>query len=192
MELNSLVAHSFAKVSLLTGYLFVNNFDIVCLSEIFLNSEILTNDENLQTPDYSIARVDHPSNTKRGGLCVYCKTSLPLLVDIKYLQECINLELVIVKNLYSFIILHQLPSQTHDNFKTFMENLELNLDEINKENPFLTVTLGDFNSKSQTCLKNDKTLYNRSKLDLLTCSHGLQQLINDSSICLIHPHLILT
>ena len=92
-NLNSLIAHSFAKVSLLTAYLSVNKFDIVCLSETFLNSKILTDDENLQVPGYNIARADHPSNINRGGLCVYYKTSLPLkLLDIKYLQEFIDLE----------------------------------------------------------------------------------------------------
>ena len=85
-NLNSLIAHSFAKVSLLTVYLSVNKFDIVCLSETFLNSEILTDDENLQILGYSIARVDHPSNIKCSGVCVYYKTSLPLKrLDIKYL-----------------------------------------------------------------------------------------------------------
>ena len=35
---------------------------------------------------YIIARADHPSNTKCGGVCVYNKTSLPLkLLDINYL-----------------------------------------------------------------------------------------------------------
>ena len=32
-------AHSFAKVWLLTAYLSVNRFDIICLSETFVNSE---------------------------------------------------------------------------------------------------------------------------------------------------------
>ena len=133
-NLNSLIAHSFTKVSLLTSYLSVNKFDIVCLSETFLNSEILTDDENLQIPGYSIARVDHPSNIKRGGVCVCYKTSLPLkLLDIKYLQECINLELIIGDNLCSFIILYRSPSQAHDDFENFMKNFELNLDEINKK-----------------------------------------------------------
>ena len=58
--------NSFEKASLLTTFLSVNKFDIVCLSETFLNSEILTDDENLLIPGYNIARVDHPSNTKRG------------------------------------------------------------------------------------------------------------------------------
>ena len=131
-KLNSLIAHSLAKVSLLTAYVSVNKFDIACLSETFLNSKVLTDDENLQIPGYSIARVDRPSNTKRGGVCVFYKTLLPLrLLDIKYLQECINLELVIGDKLCSFIILYRSPSQTHDDFETFMKKFELNLDEIN-------------------------------------------------------------
>ena len=48
-----------------------------------------------------------------------------------------------------------------------------------KKNPFLTVALGDSNAKSQTWCKNDKTSYKGSKLDILTCSHGLHQLINE-------------
>ena len=57
-------------------------------------------------PGYSIAQVDHPSSIKRSGACVYYKTSLTLkLLNIKYLQKCINLELIIGDNLCSFIIL---------------------------------------------------------------------------------------
>ena len=125
--------HSFAKVSLLTAYLSVNKFDIV-LPESFLNCEIPTDDENLQIPGYSVAKNDHPSNVKSGGVCVYHKTSSPLnLLDIKYLQEWINLELIISDNLCSFIIFYRSPSQIHDNFENFMKNSELFLDECNKK-----------------------------------------------------------
>ena len=89
-------------------------------------------------PGYSIARVDHPSNTKCCGVCVCYKTSLPLkLLDIKYLQEYINLELTIGDNLCSFIIPCRSQSQTHNDFETFMKNFELNLDKINKKKFFL-------------------------------------------------------
>ena len=82
---------------------------------------------------YSIG-YSHPSNTKRVGVCVYYKAPLPLkLLDIKYLQECINLALIIGDNLCSFIIPYRSPSQTRDDFETFMKNIELNLDEINKK-----------------------------------------------------------
>ena len=81
------------------------------------------------------------------------------LLDIKYLQECINLALIIGDNLCSFIIPYRSPSQTRDDFETFMKNIELNLDEINKKNPFLPVTLDDFNAKNQAWFKNGKTSY---------------------------------
>ena len=133
-NLNSLIAHNFAKVSLLTAYLSVNKFDIVCLSETFLSSEILTDDDNLQMHGYSIAWVNHPSNIKCGGVCVYYKALLPLkFLDIKYLQECTNLEIIIGDNLCSFIILYRSLSQTHGDFETFIKFLGLNLDEINKK-----------------------------------------------------------
>ena len=106
------MAHSFAKISLLMAYLSVHKFDIVCLSETFVNPEDRTDNENLQIPGYSITRGDHISNTKRGGVCVYYKTSLPLKVlNIKYLQEYINLELIIGENLCSSIG-HQITLMT--------------------------------------------------------------------------------
>ena len=102
------------------------------------------------------------------------------LLDIKYLQEYINLELIIGDNLCSFVILYRSLSQNHDDFETYMKNFyELNLDKINKKSPLLTVTLGDFNAKSKNWLKNEKTLYEGSELAILTCSHGLHQLINE-------------
>ena len=50
----------------------VNKFDIYLL-ETFLNSKFLTDGNNLQIPGYNIARVDHLSNTKSGGVCIYHK-----------------------------------------------------------------------------------------------------------------------
>ena len=43
----------------------------------------------------------------------------------------------------------------------------------------MDVAVGDFNAKSQTWFKNGKTSYEGSKLDTLTCSYGLYQLINE-------------
>ena len=50
-----------------------------------------------------------------------------------------------------------------------------------KKIPLLTVVLGDFHTKTQTCCKSDKTSNEGSKLDVLTCSHGLHQLINEQA-----------
>ena len=57
----------------MTGYFSVNKFDVVCLST-FLNSKILTDDDNLQMPGYSISQDDHPSNIKRVFIIKYDKS----------------------------------------------------------------------------------------------------------------------
>ena len=50
---------------------------ITCLSETYPNSSIKLDDNNLEIPRYNLIRYDHLSNNKRGGVCIYQKTSLP-------------------------------------------------------------------------------------------------------------------
>ena len=58
-------------------------------------------------------------------------------------------------------------------------------------NTFLTAVLGDFNAKSNLCFKGDKATYEGSKIDGITSTFGLQEIINepthiigDSSSCI--------
>ena len=46
-KLNSITSHNFIKVSHLMAYNSIHKFDIICLSEMYLNSETLSNDKNL-------------------------------------------------------------------------------------------------------------------------------------------------
>ena len=69
-NLNGLAAHDFVKVHLIEAFITTHNFDIVCLSETFLDSTIPHNDENININGYSLLRVDHTNNIKRGGVCV--------------------------------------------------------------------------------------------------------------------------
>ena len=92
-NLNSISAHNFSKMSLLQVYNAVHKYDIVCLSETFLNSSIPYDDDNLDNPRYNFIRADHPSKDKRNGVCIYYKNTQPLKVlDIHILQECKNFE----------------------------------------------------------------------------------------------------
>ena len=63
-----------------------------------------------------------------------------------------------------YFIGHQVKLMTI--FENIMNIFELNLDEINRKNPFLTVALGDFNAKSQTWFKNDIASYEGPKRDV--------------------------
>ena len=80
----------FTKVSLLSAYISVHKFDIICLSETCLNSKIPSDDENLEILGYNLVREDQPYNRKHAGVCVYYKSSLPFrVINVKYLQESI-------------------------------------------------------------------------------------------------------
>ena len=54
------------------------------------------------------------------------------------LQECINFEIKIVDNTCNFISLCRFPSQSKDEFESFTDNFECNLDSIALRNPYLT------------------------------------------------------
>ena len=55
----------YTKVSLLAAYNFIHNFDIICFSETFLNSETAVIDPDLEITDYNMHGTEHLSNCKR-------------------------------------------------------------------------------------------------------------------------------
>ena len=172
----------FIKLSLLRAQISIHNFNILCLSETYLDSTISSNDNNLIIPGYNFYRAEHPSNVKHGGIHIYYKNSFPLKVaNIHYLQECIDFEMKIGEKLCNFVALYRSPSQSQDEFETFAKKLELNLDTISANNPFLTVVLGDFNAKSNLWYKKNKTTYEGSQIDGIVSQFGLHQLINEST-----------
>ena len=85
-----------------------------------------------------LVRTDHPANTKGGSVCIYFQKSLLLRIfDIQFLHECINFEMRIKEKVYNFISLYRSQNQSLEEFETFnVNNHELNLDKIAKNNPF--------------------------------------------------------
>ena len=191
-NLNSISVHNYVKISLLRAYISTHKFDVICISETYLDSDTSDDDDNLKIAGYNLIRADHPSNTKRGGVCIYYKHSLAFkLLNIHYLKECMNFEISFGGKICNFILLYRSPNQSSDTFEDFADNLELNLDKITNKSPYLLVVLGDFNVKSSNWYKHDKTTYEGSKIDAITSQFGLQQLIaepphilTDSSSCI--------
>ena len=180
LNLNSVVLHNFSKIQSLIAYNCIHKFDIICPSESYLNSEILSSDSNLQIPGFNFARMDHPSNTKRGDVCLYHKFSLPLkVIDVSYLQECINFEVKIGDKTRNFVSLYRSPGQTKDEFKNFLKNLEINLEHIANKSPFL---LGDFNARMQGRYQNDITTFEGCRIGIATSEFGLSQIIKKQHI----------
>ena len=95
-NLNSMTAHNFEKINLLEAYNTINKFDVICLSESYLDSSIASDNDNLNIKGYNLYRADHPNNVKRGDVCAYIRESLPVrCLSNAYLQECLILEISI-------------------------------------------------------------------------------------------------
>ena len=84
---------------------------------------LLSHDVNLEVQEYYLIRADHPSNVKRGGVCLYDKNHLPLkLININFLLECLTIELNIKNKLCVLVALYRSPSQSHNEFSSFVTN----------------------------------------------------------------------
>ena len=137
-----------------------------------------SDDDSFNLPGYNVVKGDHPSNTKKGGACIYFKNSVLLRVlDIQFLQECINFEIKVADKTCNFISLYRSPSQSKDEFESFADNLELNLDSVALRNPYLIVVLGDFNAQTKGWYSLGKTTYEGTRIDGITSQFGLEQLI---------------
>ena len=93
-NLNGLASHDFVKMLLIEAFIKTFNFDIICLSETFLDSSTDISDTRINIIGYSLLRADHPSNTEHGGVCMYYENYLPVIrrIDLSGFQECIVAE----------------------------------------------------------------------------------------------------
>ena len=113
-NLNGIFAQNYVKLSMLEAYNAIYDYDIICISETYLNFIQSGNDHALKLKGYELIRSDHPSNTKRGGVCLYYKEYLPLKFrnDISNLKECIVVELKSKKHKCFISCLYRSPSQS--------------------------------------------------------------------------------
>ena len=84
--------YNYTEISLMTAYVLMHNFGTICLCETYLNSETSKDHQNLEISCYVMLRAYHPSNNKRGVVCIFYKTTLPLRVlNISYLMNALIL-----------------------------------------------------------------------------------------------------
>ena len=130
-------------------------------------------------------RSDHLSSNKRGGVCIYYKSTLPLrILNISNLDESINFEVSIANRICHFILLYRSPSQKQAEFQASKSNLEMNLDAFLSSNPFLTVMIGDFNAKSSNWYISNITSFEGSEIEFLTSQFAMSQVIKEPTYIL--------
>ena len=150
-NLNTLASHNFEEVELLEAFNTINKFNIICVSESYLDSTFSSHNEDINIKGYQLVMANHPNNIKRGGVCAYFTESLPVrVVPHHHLSECLILE-VNLKNKKGYLVsLYCSPNQNPEEFELFHTNLENLLADITSRNPHFMLLLGDFNAKSKT------------------------------------------
>ena len=134
----------------------------------------------MRIPGYELIRVDHPLNQKRDGICIYHKDFLPIKVNnISCLKECLNFNQSVYGKQCNISLIYRSPSQSSEEFDTFLSNFELLLDYIANHNPFVSIITGEFNTRSINWCSSDKTTSEGKELESLTSQCGFKQVISD-------------
>ena len=147
-NLNSISAHDFLRVSLIEAYNSKYNYDLIGIAETHLDDSV--DQERLILKGYEFINCNHPLNSKRGGVELYVKDSLPKKErpDIATLPESIVCELNLDRKKYLFVVVYRSPSQDQQEFDNFMNNFELMLSKMFAEEPYAVIITGDFNCRS--------------------------------------------
>ena len=179
-DLNGIRAHHSIKISLLQAYITQRNYDIIFLSETFLNSSIQSDDNKIKIDGYNLIRSDHPSDSKRGGVCIYYKEHISLIKrdDLCTLDNCLVTEIRSQNEKCFFSCIYRSPSQNRDEFENFCLKLDLLLNKINDEFPLCSVIADDFNTRCSRWWKNDITNLTGEEIDTPTSSAGYAQIID--------------
>ena len=119
-NVNILLAHNLSKLSQLEAYNSVYKHDFIYISETFFDPSIQEGDKNIQLDDCNLLRADHPSNSKRGGVCIFYKETLGVcIVKSLSFNECIICE-VSIQNSKSYVgVVYRSPSQNIFEFENF-------------------------------------------------------------------------
>ena len=158
----------------------VFHYDIIALSETFLNNTV--KDEDIFIEDFSktIFRSDHPGGDQVGGVCIYFKKNLPIKrrKDLEIMQRSVVTEMNLNRQKIFFVVICRSPNQNSENFNLFQENLQKVIDSMKNLKPHTIVITGDFNCRSSQWWSGDRNLPEGIVLNQLFESNNLTQLIH--------------
>ena len=161
---------------------------MIDLSESYLDASVSSDNDNLNINGYKLVRADHPENVKRGVVCVYFRESLPVrCFPSSYSKKCLILEVSINNKTGYAVSLYRSPSQTSDEFNSFITNLEKIVVDIFRSNPHFLLLIGDFNAKSTDWSSNDTTTAEGAQLNYFTSLYGMKQVITEPTHILESP-----
>ena len=179
-NLDSITVNNFIKIPLIEAYNSVYNYDIIALSETYLDSSIPNESISLTGFSKDIYRSDHPNDVKR-GVRSYFKDSLAIKQrkDLQILDERIISELTTGRKKVFFVVVYRSPSQNSESFYSFLENLELVFQNLKNKRPHFIILTGDFDCRSDSWWVEDEVTTEGTKLSELCDSYCLNQLTEE-------------
>lgn len=180
-NLNSICARDNIKISLIEAYNSIHRFDVIAISESMLNSSISNEDIFIEGFSKEIYRNDHPSNTRKGGVCLYFREGLPIKrrTDLELMQEMIVTEIRIARKKIFFIAVYRSPSQNSEQFEHFIASLQMALNQLRGERPHSLIITGDLNCRSSQWWAADVESPEGTALDEIIETNNLTQLIDE-------------
>ena len=124
-NLNSLAKDNFHRVSLIEAQHSFFNYDLISVSKTSLNDSVELPEPLLD--EYTFLPANNPTNTRRGGVGLFYRNSLPVVVrnDLSS-DESIVVELKFGRKIIFFTVLYRSPAFNHNSleFQAFLSNFK--------------------------------------------------------------------
>ena len=177
---NSIAKDNFSRVDLLKAQASIYNYDIISLCETLLNDDIDIPESLID--GYKFEVLNHPGGTKRGGVGIFYKDTLPLKIrhDISF-NECLVCEIHIGKRKVFYSVCYRSPSMKANTpeFEEFLTNFGNLYANVIKAKPYACFFTGDFNAHSLSWRPNGSTDAEGFSIENLLSSLDLTQLIRE-------------
>ena len=156
----------------------MHSYDLICLSETWLDSTTSIDSSDLSLKGYNLHRVNDPDNVKKEGICVYYKETLAVHFLQTKLNQCIVSEVTFKNKKKGHVIsLYRSPSQTPDQFDNFIQLFEKLLQDIFKHKSSFVLITGDFNCRNSSWYLGDPVTPQGVRVEALSSFYGLNQVI---------------
>ena len=177
---NSIVKDNFARLKHIEAHNSLHNYDIISLCETSLTNETAADIPELE--GYSFVPSNHQDNVARGGVGIFYKNSLPVVVrrDLSF-NESLVLELKFHRKKVFFTVIYRSPSAKHNSpeFIDFTNNFKNLYTKLTNENPYATFFSGDLNGHSEFWWPSGDTTAEGRELEELLSSLNLSQIISE-------------
>ena len=177
-NLNSIPAHNYIRISQLEAYTAQHNLDVIALTESALRPTDQC--DKIKIPGYTILRRDLPAGTTHGGVMIFHKDNLALRPreDLENHSNLLVTEITICNKKVLFTLVYRRFGQTKNEFENFSHKIEELCSNIQLENAFCSIYVGDFNAHLSDWWCGDADDNFGTTLQNIFNSHGLKQLVN--------------